>query len=142
MDPQEHERYRAFVDARWGALPRVANLLTGGDRHEAEGLVQIALMKALGRWRHTDDPEGYVRKVTYRRRPTTVATFPGPSAYVGTDDGAVLPAGKADGSHGHGTLIRGDLGSGKVAQHRVDAVPAGVVAGAPQNPMPVASMSP
>lgn len=47
MDPQDHERFRDFVDARWSALLRLANLLTGGDRHEAEDLVQTALMKAL-----------------------------------------------------------------------------------------------
>jgi RNA polymerase sigma-70 factor (sigma-E family) len=83
LDPQDHERFRDFVDARWSALLRLANLLTGGDRHEAEDLVQIALMKALGRWRHIDDPEGYVRKVMYRhqisrwrlRRPHREATF-------------------------------------------------------------------
>ncbi|QOV40485.1 SigE family RNA polymerase sigma factor [Streptomyces ferrugineus] len=96
MDPQDHERFRDFVDARWSALLRLANLLTGGDRHEAEDLVQIALMKALGRWRHIDDPEGYVRKVMYRhqisrwrlRRPHREATF------------AVLPqdTGVADGT--------------------------------------------
>lgn len=83
MDPQDHERFRDFVDARWSTLLRVANLLTGGDLHEAEDLVQIALMKALGRWRHIDDPEGYVRKVMYRhqisrwrlRRPHREATL-------------------------------------------------------------------
>jgi RNA polymerase sigma-70 factor (sigma-E family) len=83
MDPQDHERFREFVDARWNALLRLANLLTGGDRHEAEDLVQIALMKALGRWGHIDDPEGYVRKVMYRhqisrwrlRRPHREPTF-------------------------------------------------------------------
>lgn len=68
MDPQDHERFRDFVDARWSALLRLANLLTGGDRHEAEDLVQTALMKALGRWRHIEDPEGYVRKVMYRHQ--------------------------------------------------------------------------
>ncbi|WP_327655891.1 SigE family RNA polymerase sigma factor [Streptomyces sp. NBC_00483] len=83
MDPQDQLRFRDFVDARWGTLLRLANLLTGGDRHEAEDLVQTALMKALGRWRHIDDPEGYVRKVMYRhqvsrwrlRRPHREPTF-------------------------------------------------------------------
>lgn len=68
MDPQDHERFREFVDDRWSALLRLANLLTGGDRHEAEDLVQSALMKTLGRWRHVDDPEGYVRTVMYRHQ--------------------------------------------------------------------------
>ncbi|WP_149828529.1 SigE family RNA polymerase sigma factor [Streptomyces tailanensis] len=96
MDPQDHERFREFVDARWSALLRLANLLTGGDRHEAEDLVQIALLKALGRWRHIEDPEGYVRKVMYRhqisrwrlRRPHREATFATPpEELAGVADG-------------------------------------------------------
>ncbi|WP_326624027.1 MULTISPECIES: SigE family RNA polymerase sigma factor [unclassified Streptomyces] len=94
MDPQDHERFRDFVDARWSALLRLANLLTGGDRHEAEDLVQTALMKALGRWRHIEDPEGYVRKVMYRhqisrwrlRRPHREATFAAPPESFGVTD--------------------------------------------------------
>lgn len=95
MDPQDHERFRDFVDVRWNALLRLANLLTGGDLHEAEDLVQIALMKALGRWRQIDDPEGYVRKVMYRqqisrwrlRRPHREATFAVPPKHLGVADG-------------------------------------------------------
>lgn len=95
MDPQDHERFRDFVDARWSALLRLANLLTGGDRHEAEDLVQTALMKALGRWRHIEDPEGYVRKVMYRhqisrwrlRRPHREPTFAVPPESFGVTDG-------------------------------------------------------
>ncbi|MZD07689.1 SigE family RNA polymerase sigma factor [Streptomyces sp. SID5785] len=95
MDPQDHERFRDFVDARWSALLRLANLLTGGDRHEAEDLVQIALMKALGRWRHVDDPEAYVRKVMYRhqvsrwrlRRPHREPTFAAVPEGLGAPDG-------------------------------------------------------
>ncbi|MFF6995363.1 SigE family RNA polymerase sigma factor [Streptomyces sp. NPDC008313] len=95
MDPQDHERFREYVDARWSALLRLANLLTGGDQHEAEDLVQIALMKALGRWRHVEDPDGYVRKVMYRhqisrwrlRRPHREATFAAPPGDLGVADG-------------------------------------------------------
>ncbi|GAA2294895.1 SigE family RNA polymerase sigma factor [Streptomyces kunmingensis] len=95
MDPQDHERFRDFVDARWSALLRLANLLTGGDLHEAEDLVQIALLKALGRWRHIEDPEGYVRKVMYRhqisrwrlRRPHREPTFATPPERSGLADG-------------------------------------------------------
>ncbi|QEU95768.1 SigE family RNA polymerase sigma factor [Streptomyces kanamyceticus] len=95
MNPQDHERFRDFVDARWSALLRLANLLTGGDRHEAEDLVQIALLKALGRWRHVEDPEGYVRKVMYRhqisrwrlRRPHREPTFAAPPEGHGVADG-------------------------------------------------------
>ncbi|WP_338703210.1 SigE family RNA polymerase sigma factor [Streptomyces sp. Q6] len=95
MDPQDQERFREFVDARWGALLRLANMLTGGDRHEAEDLVQTALMKALGRWRHVEDPESYVRKVMYRHqisrwrllRPHRETTFAVPPANLGVPDG-------------------------------------------------------
>ncbi|MER7052533.1 MULTISPECIES: SigE family RNA polymerase sigma factor [unclassified Streptomyces] len=95
MDPQDQEGFRDYVDARWSTLLRLANLLTGGDRHEAEDLVQIALMKALGRWRHIEDPDGYVRKVMYRqqisrwrlRRPHREATFAAPPEDHGVADG-------------------------------------------------------
>jgi RNA polymerase sigma-70 factor (sigma-E family) len=95
MNPQDHERFRDFVDVRWGALLRLANLLTGGDLHEAEDLVQIALMKTLGRWGQIDDPEGYVRKVMYRhqisrwrlRRPHREATFAALPNDLGVADG-------------------------------------------------------
>ncbi|MEU3731592.1 SigE family RNA polymerase sigma factor [Streptomyces sp. NPDC033538] len=95
MDPQDQEGFRDYVDARWSTLLRLANLLTGGDRHEAEDLVQIALMKALGRWRHIEDPDGYVRKVMYRqqisrwrlRRPHREVTFAAPPEDHGVADG-------------------------------------------------------
>ncbi|MGH4031387.1 SigE family RNA polymerase sigma factor [Actinomycetota bacterium Odt1-20B] len=95
MDPQDHDRFRDFVDTRWSALLRLANLLTGGDRHEAEDLLQSALMKALGRWRHVEDPESYVRKVMYRqqisrwrlRRPHREPTFAAPPEGLGVSDG-------------------------------------------------------
>ncbi|NGN65479.1 SigE family RNA polymerase sigma factor [Streptomyces sp. A7024] len=95
MDPQDNESFREFVDARWSALLRLANLLTGGDRHEAEDLVQSALMKALGRWRHVENPEAYVRKVMYRqqisrwrlRRPHREPTFAAPPRDAGVADG-------------------------------------------------------
>ncbi|WP_328939665.1 SigE family RNA polymerase sigma factor [Streptomyces tauricus] len=95
MDPQDHERFRDYVESRWSTLLRLANLLTGGDRHEAEDLVQTALMKALSRWRHIEDPEGYVRKVMYRqqisrwrlRRPHREPTFATPPADFGVADG-------------------------------------------------------
>ncbi|MBO1330153.1 SigE family RNA polymerase sigma factor [Streptomyces sp. VRA16 Mangrove soil] len=95
MDPQDHERFREFVDSRWGALLRVANLLTGGDRHKAEDLVQTALMKVLDRWRQVEDPERYVRRVMYRhqvsrwrlRRPHREPTFAAPPEGLGIADG-------------------------------------------------------
>jgi RNA polymerase sigma-70 factor (sigma-E family) len=52
-----------FVAARYAALVRSAALLTG-DHHEAEDLVQGALVKAVAVWRRiADDPEPYVRRI-------------------------------------------------------------------------------
>lgn len=94
MDPQDHDGFGEFVESRWSALLHVANLLTGGDRHEAEDLVQSALMKALGRWSGIGEPEAYVRTVMYRhqisrwrlRRPYREATFAAPPTDAGAAD--------------------------------------------------------
>jgi len=52
-----------FVAARYAALVRSATLLCG-DHHDAEDLVQGALVKAVGVWhRIGDDPEPYVRRI-------------------------------------------------------------------------------
>ncbi|MFJ5774598.1 PQQ-binding-like beta-propeller repeat protein [Streptomyces sp. NPDC093094] len=65
--------------------------------------------------------------------PRTVASVEGPTAYLGTDGKALL-LGATDGEPKRlgepvpGTLIRVDLGSGKVSRHRVDALPGGAVA--------------
>ncbi|MFJ2261780.1 sigma factor-like helix-turn-helix DNA-binding protein [Streptomyces sp. NPDC087844] len=75
-------------------LLRLANLLTGGDRHEAEDLARIALMKAQPLAAHRG-PEGCVRKVMYRqqisrwrlRRPHREPTFAAPPADFGVADG-------------------------------------------------------
>ncbi|MFF7652911.1 SigE family RNA polymerase sigma factor [Streptomyces sp. NPDC007983] len=87
MDDEEERRFRAFVAARSPALMRSATLLTGGDTHAAEDLLQTALAKAAGRWGRLESPEAYVRQVLYRqqvslwrllrsRRETTVAELP------------------------------------------------------------------
>ncbi|MFF0201336.1 PQQ-binding-like beta-propeller repeat protein [Streptomyces sp. NPDC005017] len=65
--------------------------------------------------------------------PRTVATLEGVAVYLGTDGKAALLAAPAEGrkylrAPGPATLIRVDLGSGKVSRHPVDGVPAGVVA--------------
>lgn len=58
--------FEAFVDARRDALLRTAYLLTG-DHHDAEDLVQTALLKVVPKWtRIGDRPEHYVRKVLAR----------------------------------------------------------------------------
>ena len=59
----------AFVDARSAALLRTARLLTAGDQHAAEDLVQTALEKAYVAWpriRRRGAQESYVRTTMTR----------------------------------------------------------------------------
>jgi RNA polymerase sigma-70 factor (sigma-E family) len=61
-----HADFEAFVAARRDALLRTAYLLTG-DHHDAEDLVQAALVKVVPKWtRIKDRPEPYVRRVLAR----------------------------------------------------------------------------
>jgi RNA polymerase sigma-70 factor (sigma-E family) len=58
--------FEGFVVARRVALLRTAYLLTG-DHHDAEDLVQSALIKVVPKWvRIKDRPESYVRQVLVR----------------------------------------------------------------------------
>src|SRR3954447_24477247 len=58
--------FEQFVSARRYALLRTAYLLTG-DHHDAEDLVQSALIKVVPKWaRIKDRPEAYVRRVLAR----------------------------------------------------------------------------
>ena len=58
--------FEGFVVARRDALLRTAYLLTG-DHHDAEDLVQSALIKVVPKWaRIKDHPERYVRQVLAR----------------------------------------------------------------------------
>ncbi|CCK30956.1 ECF subfamily RNA polymerase sigma factor [Streptomyces davaonensis JCM 4913] len=68
MDGQAQDRFREFVENRSAALLRTAVLLSGGDRHAAEDLLQNALIKAAGRWHRIDEPEAYVRQILYRQQ--------------------------------------------------------------------------
>jgi RNA polymerase sigma-70 factor (sigma-E family) len=59
----------AFVDARSAALLRTARLLTAGDQHAAEDLVQTALEKAYVAWpriQRKGAQESYVRSIMTR----------------------------------------------------------------------------
>ncbi|KUN81023.1 RNA polymerase subunit sigma [Streptomyces bungoensis] len=87
MDAQADETFRDFVANRSSALLKTAVLLSGGDRHGAEDLLQNALIKVAGRWNRIEEPEAYVRQVLYRqhisrwrlkwpRRELSVATTP------------------------------------------------------------------
>ncbi|MCQ9131228.1 SigE family RNA polymerase sigma factor [Streptomyces hilarionis] len=68
MDAEGLESFRLFVESRSSALLRTAVLLSGGDRHAGEDLLQNALARTAGRWRHIDEPEAYVRQVLYRQQ--------------------------------------------------------------------------
>ena len=74
-DPDEIA-FSDFMAARWNALFRTAYLITG-DRHEAEDLLQTALLKTSRHWSRLADREAayaYVRRVlvtthtSWRRR--------------------------------------------------------------------------
>ncbi|MFF1656626.1 SigE family RNA polymerase sigma factor [Streptomyces sp. NPDC058255] len=68
MDAEAQESFREFVANRSAALLKTAALLSGGDRHAAEDLLQNALVKAAGRWHRIDEPEAYVRQILYRQQ--------------------------------------------------------------------------
>jgi RNA polymerase sigma-70 factor (sigma-E family) len=59
----ERDSFEEYVRARQTLLLRTAYLLTG-SHHDAEDLVQLALMKVVPKWgRIKDDPDAYVRRV-------------------------------------------------------------------------------
>lgn len=62
------EEFDRFVTARWSALLHLARLLTGGDRHRAEDLLQEALVKLWFAWPKVAEqaPEAYVRRILAR----------------------------------------------------------------------------
>ncbi|WP_405799849.1 SigE family RNA polymerase sigma factor [Streptomyces sp. NBC_01506] len=68
MDATSQESFLEFVRNRSTALLRTAVLLSGGDRHAGEDLLQNALAKAAGRWHRIDEPEAYVRQILYRQQ--------------------------------------------------------------------------
>jgi RNA polymerase sigma-70 factor (sigma-E family) len=68
MDAEGQRSFQEFVAGRSSALLKTAVLLSGGDRHAAEDLLQNALIKAAGRWHRIDEPEAYVRQVLYRQQ--------------------------------------------------------------------------
>ncbi|WP_344978806.1 SigE family RNA polymerase sigma factor [Streptosporangium fragile] len=92
MDAAEERRFREFVSVRSPALMRLAFLLTGGDPHAAEDLLQGALTKTVARWRGVELPEAYVKQVMYRqqvswwrrRRETAMAEPPEEAVADGT----------------------------------------------------------
>ena len=92
--------FEEFVVARRGALLRTAYLLTG-DHHDAEDLVQSALIKLVPKWtRIKDHPEPYARQVLVREsvnrwrgrrwREETTAEVPEGMHHDSTDSTALL----------------------------------------------------
>jgi RNA polymerase sigma-70 factor (sigma-E family) len=83
----DDEKFAEFVRSRSPALYRYAYLLTGNP-HDADDLVQEALIRLRGAWtrvRQQDDPIGYTRTTIARlhvsfwrrrRRESTVAVVP------------------------------------------------------------------
>lgn len=62
----DRDSFEEFVTARRGELLRTAYLLTG-SHHDAEDLLQTALLKVVPKWRKiSDHPEPYVRTVLAR----------------------------------------------------------------------------
>ncbi|WP_327352688.1 SigE family RNA polymerase sigma factor [Streptomyces sp. NBC_01304] len=66
---QQLQEFQDFATTHGPRLFRTGLLLTGGDWHRAEDLVQTAFSKAFvawGRVRRTDSPDAYVRTVLVR----------------------------------------------------------------------------
>jgi RNA polymerase sigma-70 factor (sigma-E family) len=68
MDTATERQFREFMVERSAALMRLAYLLTGGDQHAAEDLLQTALTRTITRWASVESPEAYVRQVMYRQQ--------------------------------------------------------------------------
>ncbi|HET7735031.1 MAG TPA: SigE family RNA polymerase sigma factor [Nocardioidaceae bacterium] len=65
MELTDEQHFHEYVAGRHAALTRTAYLLTG-NHHDAEDLVQRALMKCVPRWsKIRANPEPYVRRVLY-----------------------------------------------------------------------------
>jgi RNA polymerase sigma-70 factor (sigma-E family) len=94
-------QFHSFVLGHRAQLVRTATLLTAGDGHLAEDLVQATLTKLYVAWpsfRRADNPEGYLRRTLvnaltderrrwWRRHERTVADLPDRPLSAGDDDG-------------------------------------------------------
>jgi RNA polymerase sigma-70 factor (sigma-E family) len=100
MSPQHEREFRDFVTARSASLLRTAYVLTGGDVHEAQDLLQTALVATARHWPRIvrrDHPDAYVRRALARhqsnrwrarsRRPETLTSAP-PERAHGADEHA------------------------------------------------------
>ncbi|WP_329347766.1 SigE family RNA polymerase sigma factor [Streptomyces sp. NBC_01261] len=65
--------FETYAAVRWSRMLRIAYLLTNGDHHEAEDLVQTTLAKVYLRWDHIrtlDAPDQYVRRALINNNTT------------------------------------------------------------------------
>lgn len=90
MNSERDEQFHSFVLGRRASLVRTATLLTAGDAHLAEDLVQATLTKLYVAWpsfRRADNPDGYLRRTLvnaltderrrwWRRHERSVAELP------------------------------------------------------------------
>jgi RNA polymerase sigma-70 factor (sigma-E family) len=98
---QRDEQFHRFVLSHRTGLVHTATLLTAGDTHLAEDLVQSTLTKLYVAWpsfRKADNPEGYLRRTLvnaltderrrwWRRHERTVADIPERPRREETDGG-------------------------------------------------------
>lgn len=69
MDRRSDDDFVDYVRERSPALLRFAHLLTAGDGHAAEDLVQVSLIQAFLRWHRLEHPnarDSYVRRIMIR----------------------------------------------------------------------------
>lgn len=100
MRTTREDEFRAYVVASRARLVRTATLLTAGDRHLAEDLVQTTLTRLYVAWpriRSADGPDGYARRTLvnaliderrrpFRRRESTHAEVPDRPLATPSDD--------------------------------------------------------
>lgn len=102
MSPEHEREFREFVATRSAGLLRTAYFLTGGDVHDAQDLLQTALMATARHWGRIvqrDQPEAYVRRALARhqinrwrsraRRPETLMSAPPDHAAGGEEQARV-----------------------------------------------------
>ena len=90
MRTTREDEFRAYVVSSRASLVRTATLLSAGDSHLAEDLVQTTLTRLFLAWpriRRSDGPDGYARRTLvnaliderrrpFRRRETSHADVP------------------------------------------------------------------
>lgn len=110
MRTSHQDEFRAYVNASRAALVHTATLLSGGDGHRAEDLVQTTLTRLYLAWpriRSADGPHGYARRTMvnalidegrrpFRRRERLHAEVPDRALIASEDDFGSLHAALAE----------------------------------------------